>query len=174
MNKFNHLRRMIDLKVNHKRTIKSLNYINFERIWSHFYHCFKESNIIDFCFQIFNFLEKMTFNMNSAFKMMAIVHGNYDGQKFVNDGRSALLYGYCRFWIIFTIYNFIRFMILVILPRDKHLYLEFYLCDFGSVIKGKSYKLMILIGPLFHIWLLSYFLLFQRINYSKKDRYWLK
>ena len=112
--------------------------------------------------------------MNSAFKMMAIVQGNYDGEKFVNDRRSTLLNGYFGFWIIFTIYDIIRYMILDILPRDKHLYLEFYLSDFCSVIKGKSYKLMLLIGPLFNIWLLSYFLLFQRINYSKKDRYWLK
>ena len=116
----------------------------------------------------------MAFNMNSAFKMMAIVHGNYDGQVFVNDGRSAFLYAYSRFWIIFTIYDFLRFMILAILPRDKHLYLEFYLCDYGSVITDKSYELMLLVGPLFNIWLLAYFLLFQRINYSKKDRYWLK
>ena len=112
--------------------------------------------------------------MNSAFKMMAIVQGNYDGQKFVNNGRSALLHGYFVFWIIFTFSNFTRFMILIILPRDKHLYWEFYLCDYGSVIKDKSYKLMILLAPLFNTWMIAYFFLFRRINYSKKDRYWLK
>ena len=112
--------------------------------------------------------------MNSAFKLMAIVQGNYDGQKFVNDGRSALLHGYFVFWILFAIYDLIRFMILIILPRDEHLYWEFYLCDFGSSIKNKSYKLMVLVGPLFKTWLIAYFLLFRQINYSKKDRYWLK
>ena len=112
--------------------------------------------------------------MNSAFKMMAIVQGNYDGQKFVNNRRSALLHGYFVFWFLFTIYDLIRFTILVILPRDQHLYWEFYLCDFGSVIKDKSYKLMILIAIPFNTWMIAYFLLFRRINYSKKDRYWLK
>ena len=116
----------------------------------------------------------MTFDMNSAFKMLAIVQGNYDGEKFVNDEKSALLNGYFGFWITFTIYDFFRHLILVILPREKHLYLEFYLCDYGSVINGKSYKLMLLIGPLFTTWLLTYCLLFRQINYSKKDRYWLK
>ena len=116
----------------------------------------------------------MIFEMNSAFKMMAIVQGNYDGEKFVNDRRLALLNGYFGFWITFTIYDLIRHLMLAILPQENHLYLEFYLCDYGSVIKDKSYKLMLLLCPLFTTWLLAYFLLFRRINYSKKDRYWLK
>ena len=116
----------------------------------------------------------MTFDMNSAFKMLAIVQGNYDGEKFVNDRKSALLNGYFGFWVTFTFYDFLRHFMLVIISNDKHLYLEFYLCDYGSVIKDRSYKLMLLIGPLFTSWLLAYFFLFRRLNYSKKDRYWLK
>ena len=116
----------------------------------------------------------MTFNMNTAFKMLGIVYGNYDGQKFVNDSRSTLAYAYSKFWIIFTIYDFFRFTALVFTPRSKHLYLEFYLCDYCSVIKSNSYKLMASCGPLFNVWLLAYFFIFQRINYSRKDSYWLK
>lgn len=93
----------------------------------------------------------MTFNTNLAFKLFAFFYGDYDGETIqTKRTKSALLFIYSRFWILVTIYDIIRFMVLIILPNSKHEVLEFYLCDFASAIKGKPYKLLLSAGPLFN------------------------
>ena len=72
-------------------------------------------------------------------------------------------------------YDFIRYSTLAVLPPSKHGVLEYYLADYCSAVKGKQYRLMILIGPMYNVWLLCVLFLFNRMMYGdKRYRYWLR
>lgn len=62
----------------------------------------------------------MTFNLNSAFKWTGISYTDYDGDQFakIKGFKAYLVYGYSRFWLIFIIYDFVRFSILALYPRN--------------------------------------------------------
>lgn len=64
----------------------------------------------------------MTFNLNRAFKQLAFVTGDYDGEKFQEGTfeQTWLLQLWCWFWRIFDTYDCLRYLILASLSaRDR-------------------------------------------------------
>ena len=87
----------------------------------------------------------MVFDTNLTFKLIGISYSDYNGDKFkqVKGVKFSLLYAYSRCWLIFTVYDFSRFLILALYPRTnngKHGAIGYYLCDFAGLVSGKSYR----------------------------------
>ena len=90
------------------------------------------------------------FNLNLVFKWLGLVYGDYDGESFRSSGiQYALLRIWSAYWLTNSVFQSCRHTALALLPRDPGIGYEFWLCDFVSAIKGRPYRLMILIGPLY-------------------------
>lgn len=97
----------------------------------------------------------MTFDINRSFKVIPFVWGEWDGERFRAAGfvGTQLPYLWTRFWWLFTVYDFVRYMILAVLPSSYHPNLEFFLGEFTwlawlfrtfkSVISFNLYLLLI-------------------------------
>ena len=109
------------------------------------------------------------FNLNRLFMVLGVFQGKYDGRQV-----SPTAFGvfWCRLvhWFLFCF--FVKYCFLIVIGRRYPL-ISFVVADYFSFEKDPVHTILACMCAVYCLWTWSFAVLFQRLNWSRKDFSWL-